>query len=143
LKAKHEPEAFRDDLVDIIKETEGDLEKLTKALSDSADDLDFKKYAEVLFDVLFTGGMLDNGGGIILDDDAELSPFSIFATAEDLPSIKKSVDVFNLLIRRYRFPFLFSFSPFPFLLIIIFFFFSFFSIFSFFFEDLVSNLLND
>jgi len=47
--------------------------------------------------------MLDNGGGIILEDDAELSPISIFNAEENTQSIKKIVDVFNLLIRRYRY----------------------------------------
>lgn len=41
-------------------------------------------------------------GGII-DDDAERSPFCIFAAEDDAAVIKKYVEVFNKLIRRYKY----------------------------------------
>ncbi|KAI9477714.1 MAG: armadillo-type protein [Benjaminiella poitrasii] len=41
-------------------------------------------------------------GGII-DDDAERSPFCIFAAEDDASMIKKYVEVFNKLIRRYKY----------------------------------------
>jgi hypothetical protein len=45
---------------------------------------------------------LTEPGGII-DDDAERSPFSIFSATEDTDDIRKHVEVFNKLIRRYKY----------------------------------------
>lgn len=41
-------------------------------------------------------------GGIVLDD-VERSPFSIFKSEDDPTEIKKHVEVFNKLIRRYKY----------------------------------------
>jgi hypothetical protein len=41
-------------------------------------------------------------GGIVLDD-VERSPFSVFGAEDESNSIKKHVDVFNKLIRRYKY----------------------------------------
>lgn len=45
--------------------------------------------------------MTEPGG--IIDDDAERSPFSIFSATEDTDDIRKHVEVFNKLIRRYKY----------------------------------------
>lgn len=52
--------------------------------------------------MLFTGGMLGAGGEYV-DEEAELSSFSVFKADESVESIKKHAEVFNLLIRRYRY----------------------------------------
>jgi len=54
-----------------------------------------------LFEILIIGGILEPGG--LLDDDAERSPFSIFSATEDADDIRKHVEVFNKLIRRYKY----------------------------------------
>ena len=53
---------------------------------------------------------LDGGSGEL--PEGELSPFCIFAAQENIADIKKHVEVFNLLIRRYRYPFSFLFPSF-------------------------------
>ena len=58
LKSKYEPEDFCEALIDEIKEAEGNLDSISKKLDSAADPLDFKKYSEPLFDVLFAGGMI-------------------------------------------------------------------------------------
>jgi hypothetical protein len=59
IKAKYEPEEFRDQLVaelsEVATESAEDVGKLLDSLSEK---LDYKTYGETLFDVLFTGGML-------------------------------------------------------------------------------------
>jgi hypothetical protein len=45
--------------------------------------------------------LIEPGG--IVDDDAERSPFSVFSSTEDPEDIRKHVDVFNKLIRRYKY----------------------------------------
>jgi len=64
--------------------------------------LDYKNYGEIFFDVLFTGGMLGQGGDYV-EDVPELSPFCVFKAEETIESIKETADVFNKIIRRYRY----------------------------------------
>jgi len=101
LKSKFEPEEFCEALIEEIKDAEGNLDAVTKKLDASVDTLDFKRYAEVLFDVLFTGGMLDAGGEHA--EGVELSLVYLFLQDDDPAAIKKYVEIFNLLIRRYRY----------------------------------------
>ena len=42
-------------------------------------------------------------GGTVVDDGAKRSPFSIFTAEDNIGSIKKHVEVFNKLIRRYKY----------------------------------------
>jgi hypothetical protein len=42
-------------------------------------------------------------GGTFLEDGTPASPFSIFQAEDDLASIKKHVDVFHKLMRRYKY----------------------------------------
>ncbi|CEP15834.1 hypothetical protein [Parasitella parasitica] len=100
--AKHEPEAFRDQLVAILKtKKEGDFEAISLELDTLGNTLDYRKYGDSLFEILITGGILEPGG--IIDDDAERCPFCIFAAEDDASVIKKYIEVFSKLTRRYKY----------------------------------------
>lgn len=60
------------------------------------------KYADQLFEILLAGGLLQPGGQYV-QDGAPQSPFSILKANEpaEIDDIKKYVDVFNKLIRRF------------------------------------------
>ncbi|RUS29440.1 hypothetical protein BC938DRAFT_480659 [Jimgerdemannia flammicorona] len=101
-QAKFEPEIFRDNFLKPLTEAEaGDYDQISANLDAAGNTLDYRKYGEPLFEILITGGILEPGGTIA--DDAERSPFSIFSAEETSASISKHVDVFNKLIRRYRY----------------------------------------
>ncbi|KAI8338995.1 armadillo-type protein [Chlamydoabsidia padenii] len=101
-QAKHEPETFRDNLLSLLAVAKpGDLEDISAILDKAGNTLEYRKYGESLFEILITGGILQPGG-IVLDDVAR-SPFSIFRADDDSTSIKKHVDVFNKLIRHYKY----------------------------------------
>ncbi|CAO3656230.1 unnamed protein product [Mucor fragilis] len=100
--AKHEPEIFRDQLLAQLKTIKGgDLEAISSKLDILGNTLEYRKYGDSLFEILITGGILEPGG--IIDDDAERSPFCLFAAEDDAAVIKKYVEVFNKLIRRYKY----------------------------------------
>ncbi|KAI8093523.1 armadillo-type protein [Halteromyces radiatus] len=101
-QAKHEPEIFRDNLLSQLALAKpGDLEDISSILDKTGNTLEYRKYGESLFEILITGGILQPGGIIL--DDVERSPFSIFGAEDESTSIKKHVDVFNKLIRRYKY----------------------------------------
>jgi hypothetical protein len=88
---------------------QGDYDAVTNKLIQAGYTLEFLKYADALFDILFVGGLLQPGG-LYLDADGPTSPFSLFqikvpAEAEE---IKKFVEVLNKLIRRQVFFFYLS-----------------------------------
>ncbi|KAG0175567.1 hypothetical protein DFQ28_008854 [Apophysomyces sp. BC1034] len=101
-QAKHEPEAFRDNILKELSTVKsGDLDAISTKLDAISNTLDYRKYGDSLFEILITGGILEPGGNI--DTDAELSPFSIFAAEDEPTVIKQHVDVFNKLIRRHKY----------------------------------------
>jgi hypothetical protein len=100
--AKHEPAVFRDQLYKHLDAVpQGDFDAVANKLVQAGSTLEFLKYADALFDVLFAGGLLQPGGSY-LDADGPTSPFSVFQAAEppQIDDIKKYIDVFNKLIRR-------------------------------------------
>ncbi|ELU42610.1 eukaryotic translation initiation factor 5C [Rhizoctonia solani AG-1 IA] len=66
--------------------------------------LEYLKYADALFEILIVGGLLQPGGNF-LDDGAPKSPFSVANVPEpvQIDEVKKYVEVFNKLIRRYKY----------------------------------------
>ncbi|GAB5592840.1 hypothetical protein Unana1_07740 [Umbelopsis nana] len=101
-QAKHEPEIFRDSFLKPLNAAKpNDYDDLTQKLDAAGNTLDYRKYGDSLFEILIIGGILEPGG--IVDDDAERSPFSIFSATEDVDDIRKHVEVFNKLIRRYKY----------------------------------------
>ncbi|KAJ3099073.1 hypothetical protein HDU97_003506 [Phlyctochytrium planicorne] len=115
---KHDPETFRDSLLNLISE-DCDIEQYSQVLEGAADKLDYKRYADVLFEFLLTGGLIGElrsanhcwlkilhllaPGGQIVDDGAKLNPFSIFECEDSLELIKQRVEVIGKLIRRYKY----------------------------------------
>ncbi|KAJ3326990.1 hypothetical protein HDU76_012446 [Blyttiomyces sp. JEL0837] len=98
---KHEPEAFRDSLLELIPE-DCDIEKYASILEASAEKLDYRKYAESFFEFFILGGLVAPGGQL-MDDGARLNPFSIFACDDSIESIRPRVEILTKLIRRHKF----------------------------------------
>ncbi|KAI7860612.1 armadillo-type protein [Circinella umbellata] len=100
--AKHEPEVFRDQLLQQLNTVEkNNFDEISAKLDVAGNTLEYRKYAETLFEVLIIGGIVEPGG--IINDSAERSSFSIFSAAEDADIIKQHVNVLNKLIRRYKY----------------------------------------
>jgi len=101
-KPRRESVVFRDQLYKHFETVPlGDFEAFTNKLIQAGSTLEFLKYADSLFEILFVGGLLQPGGNYI-DDGAPVSPWAIVnakdpASADDL---KKYIDVQNKLIRR-------------------------------------------
>ena len=93
---------FRDQLYKHIETVPpGDFDAFTNKLIQAGSTLEFLKYADPLFEILFAGGLLQPGGNYI-DDGSPVCPWAIVnakepASAEEL---KKYIDVQNKLIRR-------------------------------------------
>ena len=65
--------------------------------------LDFRRYAEALFDILITGGILAPGGTIIDENNAVNSKLCIFNTEEDVESMRNMTDIFERMTRQYKY----------------------------------------
>jgi hypothetical protein len=93
---------FRDQLYKHLETVApDDFEGYTNKLVQAGSTLEYLKYADVLFEILLVGGILQPGGSYV-DDGAPSSPFSIFNAKEpvEVADVKKYVDVLNKLIRR-------------------------------------------
>ncbi|KAG2173479.1 hypothetical protein INT44_007070 [Umbelopsis vinacea] len=101
-QAKHEPEIFRDSFLKPLNAAKpNDYDDLSQKLDVAGNTLDYRKYSDSLFEILIIGGILEPGG--VIDEDAERSPFSIFTATDELDDVRKHVEVFNKLIRRYKY----------------------------------------
>uniref|UniRef100_A0A8C0UDB3 5MP1/2-like HEAT domain-containing protein n=1 Tax=Cyanistes caeruleus TaxID=156563 RepID=A0A8C0UDB3_CYACU len=58
-KEKFEPTVFRDTIVQGLNEAGNDLEAIAKFLDAAGSRLDYRRYADTLFDILVAGSMLD------------------------------------------------------------------------------------
>uniref|UniRef100_A0A674DX22 eIF5-mimic protein 1 n=1 Tax=Salmo trutta TaxID=8032 RepID=A0A674DX22_SALTR len=85
-KEKFEPTVFRDTIILGLNEAGGDLDAVAKFLDVTGSRLDYRRYADTLFDILIAGSML---GEWIAPNLAALS-------------VTES-HVFNKLIRRYKY----------------------------------------
>ncbi|KAF8332611.1 armadillo-type protein [Cantharellus anzutake] len=104
-QAKHEPQVFRDQLYKHLDTTQpGDFEAFSTKLANASSTLEFLKYSDSLFEILFFGGLLQPGGNFV-DDAAPVSPFSIVNAKEPLEveEIRNYVNVLSSLIRRYKY----------------------------------------
>ena len=93
---------FRDQLYKHLETVpEGDFEGYYNKLVQAGSTLEFLKYADTLFEIFFTGGLLQPGGNYV-QDTAPSSPFSILKAKDpaQIDDLKKYVDVLNKLIRR-------------------------------------------
>lgn len=57
-KEKYDPTGFRDAVITGLEKTEGDLDQISKFLYSAGNKLDYRRYGEVLFDILIAGGLL-------------------------------------------------------------------------------------
>lgn len=102
-KEKYDPTSFRDHIVAGLNEAEADLEQASKFLIQSGSKLDFRRYSEALFDVLITGGILAPGGTIITENNAVSSKLCIFETEANVESMRTVTQVFERMIRQYKY----------------------------------------
>ncbi|XP_043549061.1 eIF5-mimic protein 2 isoform X1 [Chiloscyllium punctatum] len=100
-KEKFEPTQFQDSIIQGLNENGSDLEAVAKFLDSSGAKLDYRRYAETLFDILVAGGMLAPGG--TLADNVTRTDVCVFAAQENLETIRAYAQVFNKLIRRYKY----------------------------------------
>ncbi|KAM5531277.1 hypothetical protein V8D89_015078 [Ganoderma adspersum] len=104
-QAKHEPDVFRDQFLKYLENVPPtDFDAIANKLVQAGSTLEFLKYADALFEILLVGGLLQPGGQYV-DDGAPLSPFSILTAKEpvEVADVKQYVEVFNKLIRRYKY----------------------------------------
>ncbi|KAM6142887.1 eIF5-mimic protein 1 [Phoenicopterus ruber ruber] len=103
-KEKFEPTVFRDTIVQGLNEAGNDLEAIAKFLDATGSRLDYRRYADTLFDILVAGSMLAPGGTRIDDNDkTKMTSHCVFFADEDHDAIRNYAQVFNKLIRRYKY----------------------------------------
>jgi len=105
-KEKYDPNAFRDIIVAGLGECGGDLDSVSRYLDIQGSKLNYRRYAEVLFDTLFAGGILAPGGLIVESTDPEKpsrSDTCVFKWDGDTESSHNFYGVFYKLIRRYKY----------------------------------------
>lgn len=103
-KEKFDPSSFRDAVIKGLNDSQGDLDLVSKFLDNSK--LDYRRYSDVLFDILFAGGLLAPGGSILEDaDQTRVSKTSVcvFGCENERQNLKAFFDVFNKLLRRYKY----------------------------------------
>lgn len=101
-KEKYDPTGFRDAVIAGLEKAE-DLEQISKFLDTAGNKLDYRRYGEVLFDILIAGGLLVPGGSISQDGEKPYTKACIFAASEDMDSMREQEQVLNKLVRRYKY----------------------------------------
>ncbi|XP_048848716.1 eIF5-mimic protein 1 [Brienomyrus brachyistius] len=103
-KEKFEPTVFRDTIVGGLNEAGGDLDAVAKFLDATGSRLDYRRYADTLFDILIAGSMLAPGGTRIDDSDkSKVTEHCVFKAEEEHTAVRTYAQVFNKLIRRYKY----------------------------------------
>ncbi|XP_056289036.1 eIF5-mimic protein 2-A-like [Pseudoliparis swirei] len=100
-KERFDPTHFQESIVQGLNQSGSDLEAVSKFLDASGAKLDYRRYVETLFDILVAGGMLAPGG--TLSDDMTCTEFCLFKAQEDMKTMQAYAQVFNKLIRRYKY----------------------------------------
>uniref|UniRef100_A0A8C1K227 Basic leucine zipper and W2 domains 1a n=1 Tax=Cyprinus carpio TaxID=7962 RepID=A0A8C1K227_CYPCA len=85
-KERFDPTQFQESIVQGLNQTGTDLEAVAKFLDASGAKLDYRRYAETLFDILVAGGMLAPGG--TLSDDMTRTEYCLFTASEDLETMQ-------------------------------------------------------
>lgn len=102
-KEKYDPTGFRDAVIAGLEKTGGDLDQISKYLDSAGNKLDYRRYGEVLFDVLIAGGLLVPGGSISQDGEKPSTEYCIFHAEEDMDAMHNHEQVFIKLMRRYKY----------------------------------------
>lgn len=101
-KEKFEPEVFREEIVKGINEC-ADLDAVSAWLDTAGQRLDYRRYAETLFDVLYASSIVAPGGNL-KDDEVEKAKFFLFdIDSADREGIKTFMDLVQKVLRRYKF----------------------------------------
>lgn len=101
-REKNDPTGFRDAVIAGLEAAE-DLEQISKFLDLAGNKLDYRRYGEVLFDILIAGGLLVPGGSISQDGEKPRTDRCIFAAPEDMESMRNHEQIFTRLTRRYKY----------------------------------------
>lgn len=96
-KVKHDPEAFREEIVKGLEKSGSDFDEAAKFLDGAGSTQDYHRYAETLFDILISGGILAPGGEVT-GVPAALSVFQ-----RPLVDTKQFAGLLLKLIRRYKY----------------------------------------
>lgn len=103
-KEKFEPTVFRDTIVLGLNDSGGDLEAVSKFLDVTGSRVDYRRYADTLFDILIAGSMLAPGGSRIDEgDQSKVTAVCVFGAEESHAALRLYAQVFNKLIRRYKY----------------------------------------
>ncbi|XP_064471917.1 protein krasavietz-like [Ornithodoros turicata] len=105
-KEKYDPVGFRDALLQGFAEAGSDLEAVHKFLDSAGSKLDYRRYGEVIFDILLAGGILAPGGSLIVDVDSakpSQTDTCIFAAPNSIDALKNYAQLITKLIRRYKY----------------------------------------
>ncbi|XP_055695310.1 protein krasavietz [Lutzomyia longipalpis] len=102
-REKYDPTGFRDAVIAGLEKTGGDLEQISKYLHNAGNKLDYRRYGEVLFDILIAGGLLVPGGSISQDGENPCTQCCIFNASEDMESLRNQEQVFINLMRRHKY----------------------------------------
>uniref|UniRef100_A0A3B1IN16 eIF5-mimic protein 1 n=2 Tax=Astyanax mexicanus TaxID=7994 RepID=A0A3B1IN16_ASTMX len=103
-KEKFEPTVFRDTIVQGLNEAGGDLDAVAKFLDVTGSKLDYRRYADTLFDTLIAGSMLAPGGTRMDEGDrTKVTDHCVFTAEENQTALRGYAQVFNKLIRRYKY----------------------------------------
>ena len=92
-KEKYDPIGFRDAVIAGIDKTGGDLEAISKYLDTAGNKLDYRRYGEVLFDILIAGGLLVPGGSISQEGEIPSTKCCIFSAPSDMESMRNQEQV--------------------------------------------------
>jgi len=103
-KEKYDPQGFRDSVLQGLDKAGTDLEAVSKFLDTAGSKLDYRRYGEVLFDILIAGGLLVPGGSISMEGDKPCkTDCCLFGAPEDMESMHNYEQVFIKLMRRYKY----------------------------------------
>lgn len=93
---KHDPDAFRDEILKGLAECQEDFDKATKFLDATGNTQDYHRYAETLFDILISGGLLAPGGEVL----GAKTSMSLFESQSDP---RQFAQLIQMLLRRYKY----------------------------------------
>ncbi|KAL3838547.1 hypothetical protein ACJIZ3_023138 [Penstemon smallii] len=99
IAAPLDPEAFSDAVVQIYLDNAGDLELIAKSLESS--DLNFSRYGDTFFEVVFTGARTQPG--TVKPDEGDHHPYSIIECEPKRDLILPSVIYIQKILRRRPF----------------------------------------
>lgn len=92
---------FRNSFLDVIPKDPSDVDKYILTLELNDQKLDYKRYAEPLFELLIVGGLIAPGG--IISTGVEPNPFSLFSRPSTKDDMKQQVVIINRLVRRHKY----------------------------------------